>query len=200
MHATPRVAANPADKILDNLDAFAGAVVAVLVSGVFPLSSKQTRQLHQAETALKDSTAEIRKFLASLDAEDIVPEGMFTGFGGLSLSSENGLRAKDEALLADLLDGQEGADLIELQKLPEFTDFGRQLVALDGPAALKGLLDLSVDDVGGLAKALKAAKIKAPALEAPAASQEPPAADPPAAETPADLLAADPAAASTPEA
>lgn len=199
MDATPPAAANPADKILDNLDAFAGVVVAVLVSGVFPLSSTQNRQLHQAEAALKASTAEIRTLLAGMDDEDFVPEGMFSGFGGLSLSSEDDLRAKDQALLDDLLDGQAGPELVALPPRPEFTDFGRQLVALDGVAALKGLLELSIEDVGGLAKALKAAKSKAPAPETPAADQVPPAIDPPV-ETPADLLAADPAAAPTPEA
>lgn len=198
MDATPPAPANPADKILDNLDAFAGVVVAVLVSGVFPLSSTQNRQLHQAEATLKASTAEIRTLLAGMDDEDFVPENMFTGFGGLSLSSEDELRAKDQALLADLLADQAGPEIVSLPTEFEFTDFGRRLIALDGVAALKGLLDLSIEDVGGLAKALKAAKTKAPAPEAPAASQEPPADNPPA--DPPNLLAAETADAPTPEA
>lgn len=196
MDATLTAAANPADKILDNLDAFAGVVVAVLVSGVFPLSSTQNRQLLQAETALKASTAEIRQFLANVDDEDIVPEGMFTGFGGLSLNSEDELRAKDKAVLADLLDGQASP---ETHPLPEFSEFGRQLVALDGASALKGLLSLSVEDIDGLAKTLKALKTKALAREATPVSEDPPAADPPA-DPPVDLLAAAPAADPTPEA
>lgn len=197
MDATLTAAANPADKILDNLDAFAGVVVAVLVSGVFPLSSTQNRQLLQAEAALKGSTAEIRQFLASVDDEDIVPEGMFTGFGNMTLlSSPDELRAKDEALLANLLGGQASP---ETPSLPEFSDFGRQLVALDGASALKGLLALSVEDIDGLAKTLKALKTKAPAREATPVSEDPPAADPPA-DPSADLLAAAPAADPTPEA
>lgn len=200
MDATPPAAANPADKILDNLDAFAGAVVAVLVSGVFPLSSTQNRQLLQAEAALKSTTGEIRALLASLDDEDFVPHGMFTGFGNMNLSSEDDLRAKDAALLEDLL-GDDGT-LVANPPLPEFSEFGRRLVGLDDAAALKALLSLSVDDIDGLAKTLKALKAKAATREVPPVSEEPqaepPSADPPA-EPPAELLAADPAA-PTPEA
>lgn len=199
MDATPPAAANPADKILDNLDAFAGVVVAVLVSGVFPLSSNQNRQLLQAQAALKGSTDEIRKLLAGMEDEDFIPEGMFSGYDAARLSSENELRAKDQALLADLLAEQDGPEIVSLPLELGSTDFGRQLLALDGVAALKSLLALTVDDIDGLAKTLKALKAKSAAREVPAPSEDAPAADPPA-DPPADPLAAEPAAAPTPEA
>lgn len=199
MDATPPAAANPADKILDNLDAFAGVVVAVLVSGVFPLSSNQNRQLLQAQAALKGSTDEIRKLLAGMEDEDFIPEGMFSGYDAARLSSEDELRVKDQALLADLLAEENGSEIVSLPLEFESTDFGRQLLALDGVAALKSLLALTVDDIDGLAKTLKGLKAKSAAREVPPASEEAPAADPPA-DPPADPLAAEPAAAPTPEA
>ncbi|WP_137803401.1 hypothetical protein [Caulobacter sp. 3R27C2-B] len=199
MDATPPAAANPADKILDNLDAFAGVVVAVLVSGVFPLSSNQNRQLLQAQTALKGSTDEIRKLLAGMEDEDFIPEGMFSGYGAARLSSEDELRAKDQALLADLLAEESSVVVGDIRSGPEISDFGRQLIGLPDEAALKSLLALTVDDIDGLAKTLKGLKAKSAAREVPPASEEAPAADPPADPT-ADLLAAEPAAAPTPEA
>ncbi|MDR7232286.1 hypothetical protein J2X45_003392 [Caulobacter sp. BE264] len=195
--------ANPADKILDNLDAFAGVVVQILVGGALPLSSAHTRQLLQAEHSLKASTAQLRDLIAGLDDEDFVPQGMFTGFGGLPLQTENDLRAKDEALIADLLDGVPG-DIVSMPpaavELPIFSEFGRELVGLPDASALVSLLRLEVEDIDGLAKTLKALKAKAAARSVPAASEEPEAgaseADPPQADPPAD----EPAAAPTPEA
>ncbi|PHY20921.1 hypothetical protein [Caulobacter sp. BP25] len=89
-------AANPADKILDNLDAFAGVVVQILTGGAYPLSSAQARQLLQAEGALKGSTAKVRELLDGSSDEDFSAAGFMEGFDGRSGVSE----AVEERLIA----------------------------------------------------------------------------------------------------
>lgn len=179
MDDTIPAAANPADKILDNLDAFAGVVVQILTGGAYPLSSAEARELLQAETALKGSTAQIRELLAGGEDDDFIPSGMFAGVdAGFTSAAE--LRAKDAADLAGLA----GETSVDLPAPPTFTDFGRELVGLQDAGALKKLLGLGIEDVDGLAKALKALK---PAKAAPApAPEEPPLQNPPPSAAAAD--------------
>lgn len=167
---TKPVLDNPADKILDNLDAFAGVVVQILTGGAYPLSSAQTRQLLQAEGALKESTAKVRELLEGGDDEDFIPQGMFSAVdpGTFGLSSRDQLLAQEREPLPVPV----GEPAAEAAPLPTFSPFGRELVSLENAGALKSLLDLSIGDIEGLAKALKPAK---PAKGADA----PPAADPP---------------------
>lgn len=181
MDDTNPAVANPADQILENLDAFAGVVVQILTGGAYPLSSAQTRQLLQAEGALKDSTAQIRVFLAAGDDEDFIANKFVPGDAAFATELE--LRAQGEADFAAV----GGEHALDLPAPATFTDFGRELVGLPDAAALKKLLGVGIDDVDGLAKALKALKpAKATPAPVPEVPEAPPLLEPPAADPAAD--------------